>query len=167
MRKSIDKFLEISSSPSGCQIINIGAGYDTMCLHLAERNLPNLSVFEIDFPDIILKKANILIQAREIHGILFDDGTTPTLQSASTEYGFHMNQIKLISSNLFLPEEFIQSLLKAGFQSSLPTLILTECVLVCMILIFSVFHSFHLRFESRICQPIAICCLLTLSFPNH
>lgn len=142
----IEKFLEIYSN--NCQIINIGAGFDTTCFHLAERNITNLSIYEIDFPDIILRKVNLIVKSRELRNVLFKNDEsnnnndnnnnnnnnnllTPSLQSVTTEYGFHLNELHLISSNLYMPDEVIQSLLKSGFNPLLPTLILTECVLVC------------------------------------
>lgn len=138
IRMVVDKFIELYSN--NCQIINIGAGFDTTSFHLAERNLPNLNIYEIDFPDIILRKANLIIKSKELRDVLLNNNNNnnvadstiiPTLQSITTEYGFHLNELHLISSNLYMPDELIQSLSKSGFNPLIPTLILTECVLVC------------------------------------
>ena len=140
----IDRFLELY--PNNCQIINIGAGFDTTCFHLAERNIQNLNIFEIDFSDIILLKANIIIKSRELRSVLLKDDNnnqiTPSLQSITTEYGYHLNELHLVSSNLYQPEELIQSLLKSGFNPLKPTIILTECVLVCKFFLSLVFESY-------------------------
>jgi [phosphatase 2A protein]-leucine-carboxy methyltransferase len=130
MRTLLEKFLEIN--PNECQILNIGAGFDTIAFHLAERKNPNIQIYEVDFPDLVLRKANLIVKSKELYGVLLgDEAPKPSLQSITTDYGYHLNQLHLISSDLHQPQDFIQSLLQAGFQATVPTLIFTECVLVC------------------------------------
>lgn len=146
----LEKFLEVNSL-NGCQILNIGCGFDTLAFHLAERKNPNLWIYEVDFPDILLRKANLIVKSKELYGALLgDEVPPPSLQSITTDYGYHLNQLHLIPSDLHHPQDFIQSLLRSGFQVSIPTLIFTECVLVCKTTTscsISCCHS-HFRFES-------------------
>jgi [phosphatase 2A protein]-leucine-carboxy methyltransferase len=152
MRTAIDKFLE--QNPSDCQVINIGAGFDTMPFHLAERNIPNLRIFEVDFPDLLLRKATVILKSPELIGTLMRaegqemtaaEGTMtmPTLRSITTAYGYRLNQLRLLGSDLHQPEELVRSLIEAGLVPETPTLILTECVLVCELSLPSPLSSLH------------------------
>jgi hypothetical protein len=123
----VEKFLEIvGEGPS--QIVNIGAGYDTTSLNLMERNLTELCFFEIDFPDLIMKKANLLLKSREIRSVVKCDNT---ILEYKTSYGYDLGQLKLIGNDLHSSSNLLASLSGAGVDPSLPTLVITECVLVC------------------------------------
>lgn len=132
MRTVLEKFLEYNSNQ--CQILNIGAGFDTLAFHLAERNNSNITIYEVDFPDVLLKKANIIIKSKDLHDVLMGNISNLNISSVTTEYGYHFNQLHLVSSDLQHPQDLVSSLKSAGFQSTIPTLIFTECVLVCKLL---------------------------------
>jgi hypothetical protein len=166
----MEKFLEIN--PNEAQILNIGAGFDTIAFHLAERKNPKIRIFEADFSDLLLRKANLIVKSKELYSVLLgDDAPKPSLQSITTEYGYHFNQLHLISSDLHLPQDFIQSLLQAGFQVTTPTLIFTECVLVCKTTLIPVPHwpsrRFSLPEDLKRDAVVNLCTSVLDLFPSH
>lgn len=123
----IEKFLEIVGDGQS-QIVNIGAGYDTTSINIAEKCLTGLRFFEIDFPDLIKKKVDVLLKSREIRSVLNCEKTALDYQ---TNYGFNLGQLQLIGTDLHSSINLISSLSEAGVDPSLPTLVISECVLVC------------------------------------
>lgn len=54
----VDKFLEISSSQA--QIVNLGAGFDTLFWRLQEENRPLKAFVEVDFPPVTMRKVHYI-----------------------------------------------------------------------------------------------------------
>ena len=132
-RSVIDRFIAASASFSNIQVINIGCGYDAVSFHLMEKGIPDLISFEVDYPDIIRKKAQIIFQTKELREIALGDGdfTGQRVDNFRTDFGYSFGRIKLISADLHSPQKLVNSLRRAGLISSAPTLIMSECVLVC------------------------------------
>ena len=88
-----------------------------------------MSFFDVDFAKIIDEKAKFIFSnselKRAIH--LSDDK-----KGEKTEFGYSIGpRLTLVSGDLRRGREILQRLLDAGFDPSQPTLITTECVLVC------------------------------------
>jgi hypothetical protein len=132
MRTAIDKFLE--QNPSDCQVINIGAGFDTMPFHLAERNIPNLRIFEVG----------------ELSGDDYDEGVIDFGHTSKHLFKGSIDAVEAMFQN-HCPLKFemetvqvpVRSLIEAGLVPESPTLILTECVLVCELSLPSLLSSLH------------------------
>ena len=54
----VDKFLEISSSQA--QIVNLGAGFDTLFWRLQDDNRPLKAYVEVDYPAVTMRKVHYI-----------------------------------------------------------------------------------------------------------
>ena len=117
-----------STASSSQQVINIGAGYDTTAFHLIEEGLPNIQIYELDFPDIIKKKVELLMKSLDIRQLLY---TEKPAQEHKTDYGYDFGQLRLLGVDLNSSHTVVDMLRQAGLDTSVPTLVITECVLVC------------------------------------
>jgi len=119
----INKFLEVTNNK--CQIINLGAGFDTLYWNLHdENNLPSNYV-EIDFPAVVQRKCYFIQHRKPLNERL--SGEIEITSSYVHSYNYH-----LISADLRSIFELENVFSKCNINSKLPTLILTECVLVYM-----------------------------------
>jgi len=113
-----------------CQIVSLGGGSDTRCFSLLDR-YENLTYSEIDYPESVkIKKLGILAND-ELRKSLGVCDTAPTINSKSDFMNFDSDLItsryKLIGDDLRNVDADFLKLKK--FDHSLPTLILSECVL--------------------------------------
>lgn len=109
-----------------CQIISLGAGFDTLYWRLKEDGLNVVNFTEVDFPTVtankcyLIKKAKILLQ-----GLASGDGD---IRMSSTE--LHSNNYHLVGADIRNMQELCQKLKESEVDMSIPTVFLTECVLV-------------------------------------
>lgn len=124
MRTLLQKFIRITDSK--CQIVNLGAGFDTTYwLFKAEGILPK-SFIEVDFPTVTSKKCYFIRRAEPLlNGIASDEDD---IQMNKTE--IHSQDYHLISVNLRDIKELENKLHDCHIDKSLPTIFITECVLV-------------------------------------
>jgi O-methyltransferase involved in polyketide biosynthesis len=120
----IDRFLLATKSQDSRQIITLGSGYDTISFEYA--HLEGLKFFEVDFPEIIDEKERF-INAEP--ALLASVGAPEP--GVRRDYGVDFGLLKLVSSDLRNSTDTLSKLFSAGCDGFLPTLILTECVLVC------------------------------------
>lgn len=107
------------------QVLFLGAGFDTTPLIPYQQQLSDVRTFEVDFSDIITSKVAIFKSVPGISSLLQSypsDGTT------SNPMGPHT----FISQDMRDAPAVVAGLLESGFDSSVPTLVLSECVLVYM-----------------------------------
>lgn len=129
IRKLLLQFLEIgaSSSDGYCkkQILSLGAGFDTLYFQLQdEERAPHLFV-ELDFKEVTSKKAAIIDAYEPLRSKL---GSTCTI---SKDQGLILSDhYKLLPADLRDLKSLNMILDQAKMDSSLPTLILAECVLI-------------------------------------
>jgi [phosphatase 2A protein]-leucine-carboxy methyltransferase len=125
-RSIIQKFLDLTKAASGPrQIVNIGCGYDTLSFHLLDEGHADLLVFEVDHEEVILRKTDMIRRSAELSSLLCGTGNP-----LGPNYGFDTQVLKFVAADLQQPT-VVESLARAGLNPAQPTLILSECVLVC------------------------------------
>ncbi|ELW66271.1 Leucine carboxyl methyltransferase 1 [Tupaia chinensis] len=95
-----------------CQILNLGAGMDTTFWKLKDEGLLPSKYFEVDFPMIVTRK---------LHNIKQPDG-----------HILDSKRYAIVGADLRDLAELEEKLKKCNMNTQLPTLLITECVLVYM-----------------------------------
>ncbi|XP_046854725.1 LOW QUALITY PROTEIN: leucine carboxyl methyltransferase 1-like [Xenia sp. Carnegie-2017] len=130
---------------NGCQVINLGAGFDTRYWQLKESGTCPMMFYDVDFGavtsrnvwpvkridnddskrDVKLKLSWFLtLRQKKALQLYFD---------ASVEYGheeIHFRDYHLLAADIRNITELEEKLLKYSLDKSLPTVFITECVLV-------------------------------------
>uniref|UniRef100_A0A7E4ZVB2 Leucine carboxyl methyltransferase 1 n=1 Tax=Panagrellus redivivus TaxID=6233 RepID=A0A7E4ZVB2_PANRE len=119
----------IDATGGHCQIISLGAGFDTLYWRLKETNQQIHSYVEVDFSSVTAKKIRLI---RKPHA-------WPTLPSFFSQpikddhhTDLHAGDYHLIGADLRQIAEFDEKLNLSDLDPELPTLVLAECVLVYM-----------------------------------
>lgn len=138
MRQLVDQFLGGGAGARGGavdggaeglkqQILSLGAGYDTLFLQLLDEGKAPHKFFEVDFVEVSAKKAAVMHHHEQLRSKLGPDAE------------FHIDCGKISSSRYALVGADLRdlraldaALAAVGFDASLPTLILAECVLIYM-----------------------------------
>ncbi|TPX66355.1 hypothetical protein SpCBS45565_g04504 [Spizellomyces sp. 'palustris'] len=122
----IQQFLRSGDgSPKTKQIISLGAGSDTRWFLLKAQDLHPARYYEIDFPEITGRKAQIIKKNKEMTELLGEH----LLTSGGTE--IHSDNYHLVPGDLRnFSTEILPRIASLGFDKSLPTLFLSECVLI-------------------------------------
>ncbi|XP_051168807.1 leucine carboxyl methyltransferase 1 [Leptopilina boulardi] len=120
----IDKFLKLSGGKG--QIINLGAGFDTLYWKLKDAGNSPVNFIELDFSNITAKKCyHIKKQKQLIDRLNTEDGE---IRFSSTE--LHAANYHLVGVDLRHTSDLANKLSQAEVNFNLPTLFLAECVLV-------------------------------------
>ena len=145
MRTVVHKFLAMCNQ--NCQIVNLGAGYDTLYFNLFDQNKLPVKYVEIDFQRIVTSKIR-LIKSKKALAEKFHlnpnaaDSTTsgqfklPTstifssLNSSAQQTDLITDNYCLISVDLRNLDELEKKLNQCKLDRDLPTLFIAECVLV-------------------------------------
>ncbi|XP_063679498.1 leucine carboxyl methyltransferase 1-like [Bolinopsis microptera] len=121
----------IKQHDSNCQIINIGAGFDTLFWNLTQEGLQPQAFVELDFPQIVMKKIRVISSKSELNSVISRDeggcdGTKVTKGSVHSQC-YHLLSIDLRDKTA------VSKVVEAcSLDPTLPTLVLTECVLCYM-----------------------------------
>jgi len=122
IRSLIDKF--IAKTKRNCQIVSIGAGFDTLYWNLHEtNNLPIYGVYEVDLPAVIEKKCFFVSTRPPLCNCL--TGTVTITKNKIDSELYH-----LMSCDITNTIELNEKLISAGIKKNVPTLFLAECVFV-------------------------------------
>lgn len=127
-KKIIDLFLFSTSTHARRQIVCLGCGFDTISF---ECGSPGTVFLEIDYEEIIGKKVDIITGQPALLRKVLGDGTISTSAEVKRGYGYDLGSLQLISADLRDPGAVRARLAEAGADWKAPTLVLTECVLVC------------------------------------
>lgn len=129
IKTCVMNFLEKTNSK--CQLINIGAGYDTLYFNLKSINKLPLKYIEIDFQQICKSKKNIIKTKKPLMDCLID--VKPNCFDTIGEGDVHSAFYHLISADLRSLNE-LNTKLNAfeGLDFTIPTLVISECVLIYM-----------------------------------
>ncbi|XP_069785067.1 leucine carboxyl methyltransferase 1 isoform X2 [Narcine bancroftii] len=120
----------IKKTNCNCQVINLGAGLDTMFWRLKDQNMLPIKYFEVDFPAIVMRKIHLIktksplsisiIETHSSSGLLIDGCSMDS------------DRYAIIGQDLRDHPTLLERLKRFGLDTKLPTLLLTECVLVYM-----------------------------------
>ena len=155
LRTIIRRFLQLAPTGDGGttsrQVLVLGAGFDTAVFQLQkEGDLAGAAFFELDFPDIVQQKSRIIAGSAELTaslcGAAEDSGGRLQIDTQTQELTVHAGampggdeasprrggQYSLLAADLRDLDRVRETLAQAGFDSSLPTLVISECVLIYM-----------------------------------
>uniref|UniRef100_A0A8C9SEP3 Leucine carboxyl methyltransferase 1 n=1 Tax=Scleropages formosus TaxID=113540 RepID=A0A8C9SEP3_SCLFO len=128
MNHLLDAFLR--KTACDCQVINFGAGLDTTFWRLKDENLLPKKYFEVDFPMVV---------ARKIHNIKTKPPLSkPIIETHSSDsllidgHSLDSDRYCIIGADLRELPSLDEKLKKFQLNPELPTLLLSECVLVYM-----------------------------------
>ncbi|XP_066496870.1 leucine carboxyl methyltransferase 1 [Tiliqua scincoides] len=118
----------LKKTECNCQIINLGAGMDTLFWKLKDENLLPRKYFEVDFPSIV---------ARKIHNIKAKPPLSkPIMESHSGEsllidaHSLDSSRYAIIGADLRDLPKLEEHLKKCNMDPHLPTVLVAECVLI-------------------------------------
>ncbi|KAK7576295.1 hypothetical protein V9T40_012581 [Parthenolecanium corni] len=109
-----------------CQIINLGCGFDTLYWRLKENNFNISNFIDVDFPTVTarkchsIKRNNVLLQS--LHN---EDGEISFRDTDLHSFNYHITGVDLRNIN-----DLEYKLLQCGVDYNLPTLFISECVLI-------------------------------------
>lgn len=126
--KVLNLFLE-RTSQGNRQIVFLGSGFDTLTLTpYTGASATGIRTFEVDFPEIVNKKVEVFRAIPSITSLLTTEEALPMISPRFTRMGAHT----FIGEDLRNSKGVVAALMECGLDSSVPTLILSECVLVYM-----------------------------------
>ena len=119
-------------SQSKINIVSLGAGYDSTYFWL-KKNQPDIDsridYIEIDFTQVVKRKSTIIKDKPALRDLLiFNEAQNEALSANDIETSAY----KLIESDVRDREIIISKLQAMNVDPSLPTLIITECLLIYM-----------------------------------
>ncbi|KAJ3253345.1 hypothetical protein HK103_000724 [Boothiomyces macroporosus] len=118
----ISKFIE---KHERSQILSIGAGSDSRYFCLKDRNQQPTRYIEIDFPQITGKKAMTVCKNKQTKALLGEVSIeNGGLDLYSEDYCLIAGDLREFKSKILL------QLLSKGVDTSVPTLVLSECVMI-------------------------------------
>ncbi|KAG0051007.1 hypothetical protein BGZ83_004224 [Gryganskiella cystojenkinii] len=113
--------------PTKKQIVSLGCGSDTRYFKLKTKGLVVHKYFEIDFQESTAKKAVVIKKNKVFTDVIGD----PDLKLGLGGTELYAKDYCLLSGDLReFTEVIVPKLLAQGFDTSLPTLFLSECVLI-------------------------------------
>ena len=120
----VDKFLKLAGEKS--QVINLGAGFDTLYWRLKETDRSPANFIELDFPSVTARKCYHIKKHRQLIDMLnTEDGE---IRFSTTD--LHAPNYHLMGMDLRHLSELTNKLTQAEVNFNLPTMFLAECVLV-------------------------------------
>jgi len=124
----VKQFIEKNNGK--CQIISLGAGFDTLFWRLKEMHLSGFTYVEVDFSSVTAKKIKNI---RKPHGEPMLNSFFSKNIEESHHSDLHAGDYHLLGADLRQLSELEQKLDTVHLDITLPTLILVECVFVYMI----------------------------------
>lgn len=119
----LSKFIEDHKTS---QVVSLGAGFDSLFFLLKQQNKTPRKFFEVDFPEITAKKASMLCRNKQLSPMLQDKKILAGgISIDSQDYA-------LVGADLRNWSGVVEHLLSMGFDLTLPTLFLSECLFVYM-----------------------------------
>ncbi|KAK7483172.1 hypothetical protein BaRGS_00025576 [Batillaria attramentaria] len=148
------KFIEMANRE--CQVVSLGAGFDTSYWCLKELGLNPKSYIEMDFSAVTSRKCQQIKSKK----VLLDKLATEDGDIMWSSSEMHAGDYHLVSADLRKISEVEQKLADCGVDKSLPTLFVTECVLVNMGDKFGQVMVENLRTRDCLLHGVAACASL-------
>lgn len=120
----VEKFLKLTNCH--CQIVNMGAGFDTLYWRLQDAGKPVTKLIDLDFPNVTARKCHFIKRNKP----LMDKLNLAEGKSFTGVTDLHAGNYHIMGVDLRQRSEFISALQQCEIDFSLPTLFLAECVLV-------------------------------------
>ncbi|KAK6962977.1 leucine carboxyl methyltransferase 1 [Biomphalaria glabrata] len=120
----VEKFLRLTQCNS--QVVNLGAGFDTLFWKLHQAGLVPKSFVEIDFEQVTTRKCHFIKSKQQLLQALSGEDSDIMMNKAE----LHSANYHLVSANLRNIGALESKLSASGIDRALPTLFLSECVLV-------------------------------------
>jgi len=121
----VDKFFE--ACDTAVQIINLGAGFDTMFWRLAEESRPVRRFVEVDFPGVTARKCWVIKRHKQLLAAVVS-GEEGDVKLNRTD--LHSCRYHLVAADFTDLTGLEAKLMESEVDFSCPTLILAECALV-------------------------------------
>lgn len=133
----LDFISKVQAHRPDCQIISLGAGYDTTYFQLKSENALSESVkyIEVDFKEVVDQKTALIVNQPTLLKYVQPSGDSvkqPDTKHDLPHAGMISPSYCLVSADLRSTEELGRALSAAHWNPSLPTFVLLECVLVYM-----------------------------------
>ncbi|OWZ22234.1 Leucine carboxyl methyltransferase [Phytophthora megakarya] len=130
----VRKFLGAGDAQEKKQVVILGAGLDTMFFRLKSSDLlANCEYFELDFPDVTMQKVSTIKRRKPLNGLLDLGAMEDFMAAVSSGYaGLNVPGYHLLPCDLRDLEATTAKMEQAGVDRSVPTLFVSECVLIYM-----------------------------------
>ncbi|EUD69528.1 hypothetical protein C922_00391 [Plasmodium inui San Antonio 1] len=130
VRQYIDLFFKSQKEEEPVQVVNIGAGLDTTFFWISEQR-KNVIYYEMDFHEVLREKANIIKRIDELRGFLkgADQGDLESKPDVGEDL-INCANYKMLSFDLNSSSLLEKHLTSYGFDFSIHTLFICECVLI-------------------------------------
>lgn len=138
VRQVVTRFLQTFGERGNVQILSLGAGFDITYFWLLDQIkagsfLPELSerltYLEVDYHDVVEKKIQTILKNESLYKHFWQriEEIDPT---QATKYELSIPHYKLFSADITNTEALGTKLNAFGVDPSVPTLVLSECVLI-------------------------------------
>jgi tRNA wybutosine-synthesizing protein 4 len=149
----IRRFLSVQNGQKKHQIVVLGAGVDTLFFRLAtgdaNSNNNNITIFDLDFEQVCKKKIDIVRKTKELAELAKENpnfvnelkegqsdaaaiGTHGEHDNYNNATEFHGKNYHIVPADLRNIDLVEKQLIRCGIDFNVPTLFLSECVLIYM-----------------------------------
>jgi len=126
-RQTITKFLTAFKDAPNVNILSLGGGYDTTFFWLLQQD-PSLSTrlcyVEVDYDSVVNKKIEVINKNANIKEMILNDS------AESSPYEINADNYKLFACNVCDTQSLSAKLQEFKVAGNVPTLVLTECLLI-------------------------------------
>jgi len=122
----IEKFFE--ACDTAVQIINLGAGFDTLFWRLTSEGRPLRSFVEVDFPGVTARKCAIIKRQKQLLAAVVSGEEESEVRLNRTD--LHSSKYHLVAADFTELAALQAKLAESELDFSCPTLVLAECALV-------------------------------------